>query len=63
MWQKKGRCLGGKRFGEGEEKEEGRDLLVTCLLFLYHEGCQGSSVCLDVAEKLLYSNPELIGHK
>lgn len=29
VWQKKGRCLGGKQFGEVEEKEGGRDLLVT----------------------------------
>lgn len=32
-------------------------------IFLYHDECQGFSVCLDDVETPLYSNPELTGHK
>ncbi len=48
-----GRCWSGKLFGKGEEKEEGRDLLVTWLLYFFiMRGCQESSNCLDEVENL-----------
>lgn len=47
--------------GERERRREGFVSHMS-FVFLYHEGCQGLSVCLDGVENLLYSNPVLIGH-
>lgn len=61
MWEKKARCLSGKRFGErGWERRREGFVSHTMYILLCHKRLQ---VCLkSLLEDMLHLNPELVGN-